>query len=256
MSGGVVGREGKLAALPWFQREMGGLALQTIEALVPYIQVCIDTLANSIDLLSKCSIANSIRSFVKFDCDALATLHIFLQFCSLNDRHALWMCVFGDSSPVLFSCNAFRTLEIPQTKSCRNGRKRSVQPPAPLVISASISSTSLEQSVQRRRCSRSTQSLTFYSTSKTFLSEFYSSSQVCCHYLGAKSSKSSVQTILDVHIVDNICIVLNFWKQASVQRRFSTRKTGGSTCRAVAALAPKWLPAQGGYRDVTLLEEQ
>lgn len=38
MSGGVVGREGKLAALPWFQREMGGLALQTIEALVPYIQ--------------------------------------------------------------------------------------------------------------------------------------------------------------------------------------------------------------------------
>ncbi|XP_073362043.1 uncharacterized protein [Aegilops tauschii subsp. strangulata] len=80
--------------------------------------------------------------------------------------------------------------------------------------------------------------------------------EVCCHYLGAKSSKSSVQTILDVHIVDNICIVLNFWKQASVQRRFSTRKTGGSTCRAVAALAPKWLPAQGGYRDVTLLEEQ
>ena len=221
--------EGRGSSLPCrgSSGRWAGWRIQTIEDLVPYVQVCIDTLANSIDLLSKCSTANSIQSFFKFDCDALASLHIFLQFCSSNDRHALWMCVFGDSSPVLFSCNAFKTLEIPQTKSCRNGRKRSVQPPAPLVISASISSTSLEQSVQRR-CSRSTRSLTFYSTSKTFISEFYSSSQVCCHYLSAKSAKSSVQTILNVHIVGNICIVLNFWKQASVQRRFSTRKTGQS----------------------------
>uniref|UniRef100_A0A8R7U7P5 Uncharacterized protein n=1 Tax=Triticum urartu TaxID=4572 RepID=A0A8R7U7P5_TRIUA len=93
-----------------------------------------------------------------------------------------------------------KTLEIPQTKSCHNGRRRSVQSPAPHVISASISSTSLEQSVQRRR--------------------FTAITSV------QKVPKSSVRTILNVRIVDNVCIVLNFWKQASVQRMLSTRKMG------------------------------
>ena len=60
---------------------------------------------------------------------------------------------------------------------------------APLVISASINSTSPEQSVQGRRCSRSTRSPTSYSTSKKILFVFYSSSQVHFYYLGAKSAK-------------------------------------------------------------------
>uniref|UniRef100_A0A453K7T6 Uncharacterized protein n=1 Tax=Aegilops tauschii subsp. strangulata TaxID=200361 RepID=A0A453K7T6_AEGTS len=38
-----------------------------------------------------------------------------------------------------------------------------------------------------------------------------------------KVPKSSVHTILNVHIVDNICAVLNFWKQASVQEKWASQ---------------------------------
>ena len=48
---------------------------------------------------------------------------------------------------------------------------------------------------------------------KKILFEFYPSSQVHRYYLSANVPKSLVQTILIVHIIDNICVVLNLWKQ-------------------------------------------
>lgn len=54
---------------------------------------------------------------------------------------------------------------------------------------------------------------------------------------------------------DAHCFVVHVSIDVFESLQFTLIPTGGSTCRAAAALDLQWLPVQGGYRGVTVVEE-